>query len=71
MNKRILLGIDAPISPATKYALRSMSEFVEQVAPGRTLPIHHLFGEDVITRTAALNHVAGQRVGRTAKSDNS
>jgi nucleotide-binding universal stress UspA family protein len=33
MNKRILLGIDAPISPATQHALRSMSEFVEQAAP--------------------------------------
>jgi nucleotide-binding universal stress UspA family protein len=33
MYKRILLGIDAPISPATKQALRSMSEFVEQAAP--------------------------------------
>ena len=33
MNKRILMGIDAPISPATQHALRSMSEFVEQAAP--------------------------------------
>jgi nucleotide-binding universal stress UspA family protein len=33
MNKRILLGIDAPISPATQHALRSMGEFVEQAAP--------------------------------------
>jgi nucleotide-binding universal stress UspA family protein len=33
MNKRILMGIDAPISPATQHALRSMSEFIEQAAP--------------------------------------
>src|SRR6266480_1296746 len=42
MNKRILLGIDAPISPATKYALRSMSEFVEQVAPMLQLVLLHV-----------------------------
>src|SRR6266496_2223305 len=42
MNKRILLGIDAPISPATKYALRSMSEFVEQVAPLLQLVLLHV-----------------------------
>ena len=42
MNKRILLGIDAPISPATQYALRSMSEFVEQVAPSLQLVLLHV-----------------------------
>ena len=33
MNKHILLGIDAPISPATQQALHLMGEFVEQAAP--------------------------------------
>jgi nucleotide-binding universal stress UspA family protein len=42
MNKRILLGIDAPISPATQYALRSMSEFVEQVAPLLQIVLLHV-----------------------------
>ena len=42
MNKRILLGIDAPISPATQYALRSMSEFVEQAAPSLQIVLLHV-----------------------------
>ena len=42
MNKRILLGIDAPISPATQNALRSMREFVEQVAPSLQLVLLHV-----------------------------
>ena len=42
MNKRILLGIDAPISPATQHALRSMSEFVEQAAPRLQLVLLHV-----------------------------
>src|SRR5207248_5634742 len=42
MNKRMLLGIDAPISPATQHALRSMSEFVEQVAPLLQLVLLHV-----------------------------
>ena len=42
MNKRILLGIDAPISPATQRALRSMSEFVEQAAPLLQLVLLHV-----------------------------
>ncbi len=42
MNKHILLGIDAPISPATRQALRSMSEFVEQAAPLLNLVLLHV-----------------------------
>ena len=42
MNKHILLGIDAPISPATQQALRSMSEFVEQLAPQLHLILLHV-----------------------------
>ncbi len=42
MNKRILLGIDAPLSPATQHALRSMSEFVEQAAPSLQLILLHV-----------------------------
>src|SRR5258708_37636660 len=42
MNKHILLGIDAPISPATRQALRSMSEFVEQAAPLLNLILLHV-----------------------------
>jgi nucleotide-binding universal stress UspA family protein len=42
MNKRILLGVDAPISPATQHALRSMSEFVEQAAPLLQIVLLHV-----------------------------
>jgi len=42
MNKRILMGIDAPISPATQHALRSMSEFVEQAAPLLRIVLLHV-----------------------------
>jgi len=42
MNKRVLLGVDAPISPATRHALRSMSEFVEQAAPSLQLVLLHV-----------------------------
>jgi hypothetical protein len=33
MNKRILLGVDADLSPITQYALRAIGEFIEQAAP--------------------------------------
>jgi nucleotide-binding universal stress UspA family protein len=33
MNKRILLGVDSTISPATQQALLIMSEFIQQAAP--------------------------------------
>jgi len=42
MNKHILLGIDAPISPATQQALRLMGEFVEQAAPEVRLFLLHV-----------------------------
>jgi nucleotide-binding universal stress UspA family protein len=42
MNKRILLGIDAPISSATQHALRSMSKFVEDTAPLFQLVLIHV-----------------------------
>lgn len=33
MNKRILLGVDSTISPATRQALLTMSEFIQQAVP--------------------------------------
>lgn len=33
MNKRILLGVDASISPATQHALHKVSEFIQEAAP--------------------------------------
>jgi nucleotide-binding universal stress UspA family protein len=58
MNKRILLGIDAPISPATQQALRSMSEFVEQAAPLLHLVLLHVIPIPYLT-SPALGMSAG------------
>src|SRR5258708_29762799 len=58
MNKRILLGIDAPISPATQQALRTMSEFVEQAAPQVHLVLLH-----VIPIPAIASPALGMYVG--------
>jgi len=58
MNKRILLGIDAPISPATQQALRTMSEFVEQAAPQVYLVLLH-----VIPIPAIASPALGMYVG--------
>ena len=52
MKKRILLGIDAPISPATQQVLRSMSEFVEQAAPQLHLVLLHVIPIPAITSPA-------------------
>ena len=59
MNKHILLGIDAPISPATRQALRSMSEFVEQVAPQLRLVLLHVIPIPAIS-SPALGMYVGQ-----------
>ena len=48
MNKRILLGIDAPISPVTQHALRTMGEFVEQATPQLYLVLLHVVPIPVI-----------------------
>ena len=48
---------------------RHRDQLGEQLVPGRRLAIHHLLGIDVIARTAALDHVAGEREGRAAESD--
>ena len=52
MNKRILLGIDAPISPATQQALRTMSDFIEQAAPQIHLVLLHVIPIPVIASPA-------------------
>jgi nucleotide-binding universal stress UspA family protein len=58
MNKRILLGIDTPISPATQQALRSISEFVEQAAPLLHLVLLHVIPIPYLT-SPALGMSAG------------
>jgi nucleotide-binding universal stress UspA family protein len=42
MKKRILLGVDAPLSPATQHALRTMSSFLETITPQMSLVLLHV-----------------------------
>ncbi len=58
MNKHILLGIDAPMSPATQQALRMMGEFAEQVAPQVHLVLLHVIPVPTVA-SPALGMYAG------------
>jgi len=42
MKKRILLGVDAPISPATRQALRATCAIVETFSPQQSLVLLHV-----------------------------
>ncbi|HVB73554.1 MAG TPA: universal stress protein [Ktedonobacteraceae bacterium] len=42
MHKRILLGVDAPVSPATQNALRTVCEFVEEATSETCLILLHV-----------------------------
>src|ERR1700719_3919946 len=42
MNKRILLGVDAPVTPATQLALRAVCEFIDQAMPEIHLLLLHV-----------------------------
>jgi nucleotide-binding universal stress UspA family protein len=42
MNKRILLGVNAPITPATQHALRAVCEFIDQTIPEIHLILLHV-----------------------------
>jgi nucleotide-binding universal stress UspA family protein len=59
MNKHILLGVDAPISPATQQALHLMGEFVEQAAPQLHLFLLHVIPIGTIS-SPVLNMYIGQ-----------
>jgi nucleotide-binding universal stress UspA family protein len=59
MSKRILLGVDAPMSPATQYALRMVSEFIEQASPRVDLVLLHIIPIPYIT-SPSLGIYAGQ-----------
>ena len=58
MQKRILLGIDAPITPATQQALRAVCEFIDQ-----TLPEIHLFLLHVIPVPGISSPAPGMYAG--------
>ncbi len=42
MKKRILLGVDAPLSPATRHALRTISAFIEEIPTEISLVLLHV-----------------------------
>ena len=58
MHKRILLGVDAPITPATQQALRAVCEFIDQ-----TLPDMHLFLLHVIPVPSISSPTLGMYAG--------
>jgi nucleotide-binding universal stress UspA family protein len=58
MHKRILLGVDAPITPATQQALRAVCEFIDQ-----TLPDIHLFLLHVIPVPSISSPTLGMYAG--------
>ena len=49
MSKRILLGVDTPMSSATQYALRTVSELIEQTSPRVVLVLLHIIPVPYIT----------------------
>jgi nucleotide-binding universal stress UspA family protein len=59
MNKRILLGVDADLSPTTQSALRAIGEFIEQAAPQV-----HLILLNVIPLTQVVTMHPGMYVGQ-------
>lgn len=52
MNKRILVGVDAPISPATQHALRSLSSLLEEASPHLTVVLLHIVPVPVLASPA-------------------
>jgi nucleotide-binding universal stress UspA family protein len=59
MNKRILLGVDADLSPTTQSALRAIGELIEQGAPQI-----HLILLNVIPLTQVVTMHPGMYVGQ-------
>lgn len=58
MHKRILLGVNAPITPATQQALRAVCEFIDS-----TLPDIHLFLLHVIPVPSISSPTLGMYAG--------
>ena len=59
MNKHILLGIDAPISPATQQALHLMGEFLGQATPQLHLFLLHVIPVPTLPSSALGNMYIG------------
>ncbi|HEY3991305.1 MAG TPA: universal stress protein [Ktedonobacteraceae bacterium] len=59
MNKCIVLGIDAPLSPATRQAIRTIKELIGPLAPRVRLILLHVIPIPYVT-SPALGMYAGQ-----------
>src|SRR5581483_1303220 len=59
MNKYILLGIDAPLSPATRQAIRTIKELIGPMAPQFRLILLHVIPIPYVT-SPALGMYTGQ-----------
>ena len=58
MHKQILLGIDAPVTPATQHALRAVCEFIDS-----TIPEIRLFLLHVIPVASTSSPALGMYIG--------
>jgi nucleotide-binding universal stress UspA family protein len=68
MNKCILLGVDAPLSPATRQAIRTIKELVEPMAPQFRLILLHVIPLPYVT-SPALGMYTGQLQPSSITSD--
>lgn len=68
MNKCILLGVDAPLSPATRQAIRTIKELIEPMAPQLRLVLLHVIPLPYVA-SPALGLYAGQLQPGTVTSD--
>jgi len=59
MNKCILLGVDAPLSPATRQAIRTIKELIGPLAPKVRLVLLHVIPIPYVT-SPALGMYSGQ-----------
>jgi nucleotide-binding universal stress UspA family protein len=68
MNKCIVLGIDAPLSPATQQAIRTIKELIGPMAPQFRLILLHVIALPYVT-SPALGMYAGQLQSNLVSAD--
>lgn len=68
MNKCILLGVDAPLSPATRQAIRTIKEFIGPQGPQVRLVLLHVIPIPYVT-SPALGMYTGQLQPTTVNAE--
>lgn len=68
MSKCILLGVDAPLSPATRQAIRTIKDLVEPMTPQFRLVLLHVIPLSYVT-SPALGMYTGQLQPSAVTSD--